>query len=503
MLSIHSRAISHLPAGRENPMQTISASIIQNRQAFEQAFCFPANKDIVFRSFRFSGKEGFVLFIDGMASGDKIADFILRPLLNISSAGQNLQNILQIGDTKPQTDFDTALSAVLQGDSVICVDGESICYICDTKGFDKRGVDRPQVENSIVGSQESFNENLRTNTTLLRRIIRHQGLTTEMVKVGRINNLTCGVMYLSGIVDAALVEEVKRRLSGLDTDFVQSGGMVEQFIEDQGSGLFQTLMTTERPDNAAALLTQGRVVIIVDGSPRVIVAPVTLSSILKTSEESALRAPYACTIRAVRIFAVFTALLLPGLYLAATTFHPEMIPAGLLVSIARSRLSIPYPALLELLLLEIAFEMTREAGERIPGPLGSTIGIVGGLILGEAAVSAGLVSRICVVIIAFTALANFAIPQYQTAFAVRLLRVGFLISAGFFGFFGVGVAFVLLAGYVCSLTSLGKDFVSPVFSGDAPFFPRRQVWNYERRPSALNTLRPQYQPHISRKWKKG
>ena len=484
-------------------MDIFQSELAKNREAFELAFNFPVNKDIVFRNFRFSGKEAFIVFIDGMASGDKISDFLLRPLLNMSNAGYNLENILQINVAAAQTDFNAALTAVLQGDSVICVDGEATAYVCETKGFDMRGVDKPQVENSIIGAQEAFNENLRTNTTLLRRIIRHQGLTTEMIKVGRLGKLTCGVMYLSDIVDLALVEEIKRRLGGIETDFVQSGGMIEQFIEDQDFSLFQTLVTTERPDNAAALLMQGRVVIIVDGSPRVIIAPVTLSNILKTSEESALRAPYASTIRAIRAFAVFTALLLPALYLAATTFHPEMIPAGLLVSLARSRLNIPYPAMLELLLMEVAFEMIREAGERIPGPLGSTIGIVGGLILGESAVAAGLVSRSCVVVIAFTALGNFAIPQYQSSFAVRLLRVVFLICAGLFGFFGVGVALVLLVGYLSSLTSMGRDFVSPVFSGNTPFFPRRPVWNFENRPPELNTTRPQYQPDISRKWKRG
>ena len=484
-------------------MDTFHIELAKNREAFEQAFNFPTNKDIVFRNFRYDGKDAFIVFIDGMASGDKISDFLLRPMLNMSSAGSNLENILQINVATPQTSFAEALTSVLGGDSVVCVDGESTAYICETKGFDMRGVSQPQVENSIVGSQEAFNENLRTNTTLLRRIVKHQSLTTEMLRVGQLGNLICGVMYLNGVADMTLVEEVKRRLSGIETDFVQSGGMVEQFIEDEGYSLFQTLVTTERPDNTAALLMQGRVVIIVDGSPRVIIAPVTLSSILKTSEEVALRAPYASTIRAIRFFAVFTALLLPALYLAATTFHPEMIPAGLLVSLARSRLNIPYPAMVELLLMEIAFEMIREAGERIPGPLGSTIGIVGGLILGESAVAAGLVSRICVVVIAFTALGNFAIPQYQSSFAVRLLRVVFLISAGLFGFFGVGVALVLLVGYLSSLTSLGRDFVSPVFSGNTSFFPRRPVWNFENRPPELNTARPQYQPNISRKWKRG
>lgn len=483
-------------------MDNIKNNITENRAVFEQAFNFPINKDIVFRDFCFSGREAFALFIDGMADSDKISEFILRPLLNMSSAGYKPENILQISSLARESDFGKAVTAVLQGDSAIYIDGESSVYICETKGFDKRGVEKPQVENSITGSQEAFTENLRTNTTLIHRIIKNQGLTTEIVKVGRMNNLSCGVMYLNGVVNIKLVEEVKRRLNGIDTDFVQSGGMVEQFIEDHGASLFQTVVTTERPDNTAAFLMQGRVAVIVDGSPRVIIAPVTLFSILKTSEESALRAHYASTVRAIRILAVFAALLMPALYLAATTFHPEMIPAGLLISIAKSRLNIPYPAMLELLLMEVAFEMIREAGERIPGALGSTIGIVGGLILGEAAVSAGLVSQGCVVIIAFTALGNFAIPQYQASFAARLLRIIFLVCAGLFGFFGVGVAFVILVGYVNSLTSLGTDFVNPVFSGEAPMFPRIPVWNFEKRPRELNTMRPEYQPNISRKWKR-
>lgn len=484
-------------------MDNIQSDISQNRQMFERAFGFPLNKDVVFRDFKFSGKEAFIIFIDGMADGNKIGEFILRPLLNMSNAGYNMENILQISSMSQETEFGKAAASVLQGDSVLCIDGESCAYVCETKGFDKRGVERPQVENSIVGAQEAFTENLRTNTTLLRRIIKNQSLTTEMIKVGRMNSLSCGVMYLNGIVNAGLVEEVKRRLNGIDTDFVQSGGMVEQFIEDRGFSLFQTIITTERPDNAAALLMQGRVVVIVDGSPRVIVVPVTMFCILKTSEESALRAPYASAVRAIRIIAAFAALLMPSLYLAATTFHPEMIPAGLLISIANSRLNIPYPAMLELLLMEISFELIREAGERIPGLLGSTIGIVGGLILGEAAVSAGLVSQGCVVVIAFTALGNFAIPQYQTAFAVRMLRVIFLVCAGFFGFLGVGAAFVVLVGYANSLTSLGTDFVNPLFYGNASMFPRRPVWKFNKRPEELNTMRPEYQPEISRKWKSG
>jgi len=484
-------------------MMEIQNSVMNNRKIFEQAFNYPTNKDIVFRDFKFQGKEGFVIYIDGMADGDKISDFILRPLLNKNDFSDGLKSVLQISSLTEETDFSEAVSAVLQGDCALCIEGDIKAYICETKGFDKRGVEKPQVENSIVGALEAFTETLRTNTTLLHKIIKNPGLTTEMVTVGKLNNLTCGVVYMNGIVNKEFVEEVKRRLKGIDTDFAQSGGMIEQFIEDHGSSLFQTVTTTERPDNAAALLMQGRIAIIVDGSPRVIIAPITLFSILKTSEESALRAPFASIVRLIRIIAVFAAFLLPALYIAITTFHAEMIPASLLLSIAKSRINIPYPAIIELLIMEFSFTLIREAGRQIPGALGGTIGIVGGLILGEAAVSAGFVSQACVIIIAFTGLGNFAIPQYQSAFTAQLLRIVFIICAGLMGFLGVGLAFVILVGYVNSLTSFGIDYVNPVFSGNAPMFPKQPVWEYEDRPSELRTKKTQSQPIVSRTWKKG
>jgi spore germination protein KA len=467
---------------------------------FEESFNFPTNKDIKFRDFKFAGKDGFIIFIDGMVSGERISNFILRPIQN-ASGFNDLANVIQMNEMSAEKEFEKAVSAILNGDVVVCADKLDSVYICDAKGFDRRGVERPTVETSIVGSQESFSETLRTNTTLLHRIIKNKGLTTEPLKMGKLNNLVCAVVYVNGIANMELVAEVKRRLNSIETDFIQSGGMVEQFIEDQTSSLFQTVTTTERPDNAAALLMQGRVAIVVDGSPRVIIVPITMFTLLKTSEESALRAPLASTIRAVRILAVFAALLLPALYLAMTTFHAEMIPAGLLLSIAGARINIPYPAMVELILMEISFELIREAGQRIPGPIGGTVGIVGGLILGEAAVSAGLVSQGSVVIIAFSALSSFAIPQYQGLFTVRLLRLAFLICAGLMGFLGVAVAFVILVGYVNSLTSFGMDYVRPVFS-DTPMFPKMPVWEYETRPTELKTSRPESQPKVSRGWKK-
>jgi len=481
-------------------MVSIQQDINSNRKMFEQAFNFPTNKDIQFRDFKYAGRDGFVIYIDGMTNGDKISHFILRPLIN-ASGFNDLENVLQVCGVSAETEFEKAITAVLQGDAVVCADKIGSVYICETKGFDKRGVEKPTVENSIVGAQEAFNESFRTNTTLLHRIIKNEALTTEPLTLGNFNNLVCAVVYVNGIANMELVAEVKRRLSSIETDFLQSGGMVEQFIEDQASSLFQTVMTTERPDNAAALLMQGRVAIIVDGSPRVIIAPITMFTLLKTSEESALRAPLASTVRAVRILAVFASLLLPALYLAMMTFHAEMIPAVLLLNIAGARLNIPYPALVELLLMEISFELIREAGQRIPGPIGSTVGIVGGLILGEAAVSAGLVSQGSVVIIAFSSLSSFAIPQYQSLFTARLLRLVFLICAGMMGFLGIAVVFVILVGYVNSLTSFGSDYVRPIFSG-APIFPKTPVWEYETRPAELHTPRPENQPKLSRKWKK-
>lgn len=480
----------------------IQNSVSKNREMFGQTFNYPVNGDIVFRDFTFRGKEGFAIYIEGMAAGDKISDFILRPLFNHDNASKDIKNIVQVSNLSNETDFDKTVSAILQGDCVLCIDGKTAAYVCEIKGFDKRGVESPLVESSIVGAQEAFTETLRTNTTLIHKIIKSPELTTEIVTVGKLGNLSCGVIYMNGIANSELVNEVKRRLRGIDADFVQSAGMIEQFIEDSASSLFQTVTTTERPDNTAALLMQGRVAIIADGCPRAIIAPIALFSMMKTSEESALRAPFASIVRLIRIAAVFAAILAPALYLAITTFHAEMIPAGLLFSIAKSRINIPYPAIVELLLMEFSFTLIKEAGRHIPGALGSTIGIVGGLILGEAAVSAGFVSQACVIVIAFTGLGNFAIPQYQLSFTAQLLRVIFIICAGLMGFLGVGVAFVILVGYVNSLTSFGVDYVSPAFSGNAPMFPKQPVWKYETRPPGLHTKRPRSQPAVSRRWTK-
>ena len=475
----------------------------KTRKMFEEIFNYPNNNDVVIRDFLLCGTKGFVIYIDGMSGGDKISEFILKPLMLLDEMPSDIANIIQVSSVTKSDDIELAAASIVSGDCIVFIDGKSSILICETKEFEKRGIDKPQVENSVIGTQEAFTENFRTNTGLLRRIIRNTNFTTETVNVGKIGNLSCGIVYLKNIANPALIEEVKRRLRGIDTDFAQGGGMIAQFIGDHTSSLFQTVTETERPDNTAAFLMQGRVAIIVDGSSRVIIAPVTLSNMLKTSEENALHPPLASVVRAIRLLAVFAALLMPALYIAITTYHPAMIPSGLALSLASARTQIPYPAVMELLLMEIAFEMIREAGERIPGLLGSTIGIVGGLILGEAAVSAGLVSQACVVVIAFTALGTFAIPQYQLSFTARLLRIGFIILGGGFGLPGVCCGFVLLCVYLNSLTSFGADYVKPVFSCDAPMFPKRPVWKFEQRPTELNTKRVEYQPEISMTWKKG
>ena len=484
-------------------MIPINRDFDKTQKMFREIFYYPHNNDVVMRDFEICGKKAFIIYIDGMSGGDKISEFILKPLMQTGKISDDLSAIIQVSSMEESGDLELAADSIVRGDCGVFIEGKSIIYICETKEFEKRGIERPQVENSVIGTQEGFCENFRTNTGLLRRIIRTTSLTTETVNIGKIGNLSCGVCYLRDIANPKLVDEVKRRLHGIDTDFAQGGGMIAQFISDRTNSLFQTVTETERPDNTAAFLMQGRVAIIVEGSSRVIIAPISLSNMLKTSEENALHPPLASVVRAIRLLAVFAALLMPALYIAITTYHPAMIPGGLALSLATARTQIPYPAVLELLLMEVAFEMIREAGERVPGLLGSTIGIVGGLILGEAAVAAGLVSQACVVVIAFTALGTFAIPQYQLSFTARLLRIGFIIMGGMFGLPGVCGAFLLLCVYLNSLTSFGSDYVSPVFSSSAPLFPKQPIWKFEKRPYELNTKDDEYQPKISMTWKKG
>lgn len=494
------------------PPEAIPTSIDANLDYMKKSFNHPLNKDIKIREFKVAGKiRAFIIYIDGMVDRNIVNRDILRPLLRdegpISDVNCSidyiLDNVLATNEAEKVSTMQEALFGILMGDTGIYIDNCNYYIFCETKGYEKRAVDKPQVEAVISGSQEAFNENLRTNTVLVRRIIKNSKLVTEYIRVGERGNSLCALMYISDLANPTLVQEVRRRVSSIRTDFVLGDGMLEQFIESETRSLFPTTLHTERPDRTAANILEGKVAILSEGEPFTLIVPVTLTEMLHSPEDMNVRPFYGTLLRMIRLFALFVATFLPGIYIAITNYHQEMIPTELLIAIGSARENVPIPTILEVLLMETSFELIREAGVRVPGTLGTTIGIIGALILGQAAVQASLVSPILIIIVAVTGLGNFAIPNISFAFSLRIARIIFIIAGATFGFYGISLLMVTLTVLIADMTSFGVPYltlISPKGRKGRDILRRRPIWLQEFRPDYVNPLDVRRQPDISRQW---
>ncbi|HHV64114.1 MAG TPA: spore germination protein [Peptococcaceae bacterium] len=483
-----------------------------NLEAIKQTFHLPENKDLIIREFKIGKKrKAFLCYLDGMADKNIINEYVLSPLLNMpgsvlpegKSSALDLENIIETNDVKKLKSINKVTAEILKGNTALYVDGLDYILTCESIGFEKRGVETPKSEAIVKGPQEGFSENLRTNISLLRRIIRNKDLVTEFFEIGEQSSTTVAVVYLQNILNPAILNEVRRRLQSIKTDFLLSVGMLEELIEDNPYSIVPTILTTERPDRAAANIMEGRVAIIVDGSPIALIVPVTINALMHSSEDAGLKWYYTTGLRFIRFVAFATAVLLPGFYLALTTFNHEMIPTDLLIAIAKAKENVPFPTIVEVLLMELGFELIREAGVRIPGIIGNTLGIIGALILGEAAVSANIVSPVLIIIVAATGLSNFAIPNYSLAFGVRVLRFYFILAGAFLGFYGLALAAVLLVLMLVNLKSFGIPFLSivaPRSKKGKDIVIRWPLWLQESRPDFLNPQDRQRQPEITRQW---
>lgn len=496
---------------------SVSASLAQNRQLIEALYGLPENKDLVLRDIVLGTSppvDGFIVFIEGLAD-KSVQNLLIQSLMLF--AGQAVppekgrlalyvkDRLLPGNQVVLQSRFRAVLDAVNYGDTALFLDGCADAVIVETKGWEHRSVDRPIVEQVVRGPQEAFSETMRTNTALLRKLIKNENLTTELIKVGARNRVPVAVMYLRDLANPDLVAEVKRRIESIKTDLIIDSGMLEEMIEDNPYSLNPTVMATERPDRVAAGITDGRVAIIVDGSPFVLLVPVTMYEMLHTGEELYSRWQIGTFIRYLRALAFYLSFLLPGAYLSVVLFHHEMIPTELLLAIAGSRERVPFPSVVEVLLMELSFELIREAGLRIPGAMGATIGIVGALILGQAAVQASIVNPILVILVAVTGLAGFAIPYYSLAFTLRIYRFFYIFLGGLLGFFGISIGLFVQIVLTANLKSFGVPYLAPVGPRTVPgadVVTRLPVFFHKKRPDYLNPQDVQRQPDVSRGWLK-
>nr|WP_245855997.1 spore germination protein [Paenibacillus rigui] len=458
--------------------------------------------DILFRQFPVPTGRGTsfavtVVYLEGMADATPILDALLFDSKENHALEQRLadhedpltaliHSVLKIGDIQQISDMDSVYHAILSGDTVVLVEGVARAIAAGTKHWKDRGVTEPSTQTVIRGPREGFSETLRTNTMLIRRKIKNPGLWLETMQIGVVTQTDVSIMYIDGIVNPKVVAEVRQRLNKINIDAILESAYVEEWVQDSTATPFPTVYNTERPDVVAAGLLEGRVAILVDGTPFVLLVPALFTNFVQTAEDYYQRADISSLLRMLRYVCLMISMLAPSAYIAATTFHQEMIPTSLLTSIAAQREGIPFPAFVEAMLMEITFEILREAGVRMPRAIGQAVSIVGALVIGQAAVEAGLVGPAMVIIVSITAISNFVIPSFSMGIAIRMIRFLLMVLAATFGLFGIMVGLIALVLHLCSLRSFGVPYMAPF----APFIIEDQKDNLFRLPLWMQHTRP-------------
>lgn len=465
---------------KRRPQQTpalstpLFARLEENLSAIKQTLGNP--QDLIVRPFTIdnASQACAVVCIDGLVDSDLINDKVVKHIqLMLPASGKTLpppgeemltfllNEVLSTIEVKLETTFEAMYDRVLAGDTALFVDGAAQTILIDSRGWETRSIDEPVSEGLVRGPREGFTENIRDNTMLVRRRVRDCQLRFDTMNVGRRSKTDLIIAYMQDIAHPAIVQEVKRRLATIDVDEVEESGFIEQWIEDDFLSPFPQCQVTERPDKVASALFQGRVAILLDGTPMGLIVPVTLSMMLHSPEDFYERWIVGTLARMLRYIAAFLAVFSPALYVALVTYHPGLIPSDLAFSIAATREGVPFPAFVEALLMVATMELLQEAGLRLPKPIGQTVGIVGGLVIGESAVSAGLVSPVMVIVVALTAIASFAIPAYNLALTFRMIRFGVMFAAAVFGLYGVVLTFIAIFIHLANLTSLGVPYLTP------------------------------------------
>jgi spore germination protein len=436
--------------------------------------------DIVYKDFRVGEEQKLrftLIFTDGLVDKPFINESVMGDLMIHAreippEAPELLEDVFKLirygtipaPELKDVNSIDDAVLAILTGDTVLLMDGIETIIVIGTKGWPARGVSEPNTEAVIRGSREGFTETFRFNTALVRRFIRDPKFKIKQMQIGRRSVTDLGILYIDDIVKPELVEEVKRRLETIDIDTIMESGYIEELIEDNPYSLFPQIKATERPDKVAAALFEGRVAILVDNTPFALIVPATFNSFFHAAEDHYIRWIPATVLRCMRFFAGILSLITPALYIAVTSYHPGILPTELVLSIAASREGVPFPAVIEALILELTFELIREAGVRLPTLIGGVVGIVGGLVIGQAAVEAGIVSPIMVIIVAVTAISSFSIPDYGFTNAFRLFRFLLIFASAFLGLYGMVLGLLLMLGHLVRLKSFDTPYMSPFVS---------------------------------------
>ncbi|MFC4402309.1 spore germination protein [Gracilibacillus xinjiangensis] len=433
-----------------------------NIEEMKQAFSYGLNKDFSMRTLKakFNESNACLFYYSSIVAGERIDTHIIKPLLEQTS--DKLSNIVTIGSVQEVTDLETAVQNINSGKVILFIDQDPAAYAMDVAEFEHRSVSKAENESVIKGPQDAFTESLNANISLIRKQIHNQQLVNEGVQIGQRSVNEVNLLYIKDLVNSDLLANIKKRLENISVDSIRNIEILEQHMEERPYSLIPTILYTERPDKATAFLEDGYIILLMNTSSACLIVPVTFWSFYHSPEDRYLRFLYGNFTRCIRLLCFYLTTMISATYVAIANFHSEMIPPDLLLAITASRERIPFPLLFEILLMEIAFELIREAGVRIPNPLGPTIGIVGALILGQAAVEANIISPIIVIVAALSGLSSFAIPDLNMNFTVRIVRFVFILAAGSLGMLGLTGALLLFFMYAASIRSFGVPFFSPI-----------------------------------------
>ncbi|GAA0290708.1 spore germination protein KA [Gracilibacillus halotolerans] len=447
---------------KEDQKLPIHPTLTENIDKMKQLFSYDINKDFSMRTLTIQQdqKKGCLFYYGSIVDGAMINEHIIKPLFE--NKGDSIKNIVTIENVEETTEFKTVIQNINSGKAMLFVDGEGIAYAMDVAKFEHRNVAKSENESVIKGPQDAFTESLNVNLSLIRKQLHSKHLINEGIQIGEKSVSEVNILYVKDLVNDDILNNIKERINDINADTVRNLEVLEQYLEERPYSLIPTMLYTEKPDRAASYLEDGFIVLLMDSSSACLIVPVTFWSFFHSPEDRYLRFLYGNASRIIRLCCFFLTSLVSATFVAITNFHSEMIPPDLLLAITASRERVPFPLIIEILLMELAFEIIREAGLRIPNPLGPTIGIVGALILGQAAVEANIISPIIVIVVALSGLSSFALSEVNINFTVRLMRFIFIIAGGFFGMLGLTGAFLLFFMYTASVRSFGVPFFSPM-----------------------------------------
>lgn len=448
---------------------------------------FSQSPDLVIRKFMTkSGEEVAVVFFADLVDKSTINDHILKPLKDIDTKQIEWASMITIGESNYIQKWLDVEQGLFSGKSVLFIDGCEEALLLGTEGWPERTPQEPTAESAIKGAHNGFIESGKSNIALVRRYLPNRELKIKEMTVGKRGQTKVSLLYLADVIDGTYIAEIESRLNRINVDAIINTGELEQHVEDNTFSPFPQFQVSERPDTVASQILQGRIALIVDRSPGVLVGPMTFTSFFQSIDDYSTRWLVGSFIRLLRFTGFLIAIFLPSLYIAIISFHYEVLPINLMISIGESRAQVPIPAILEALLMELILEMLREAGIRLPSPIGQTVGIVGGIVIGEAIVQVGLVSNIMVIVVALTAIATFIIPNQDMAASIRLIRFPMMVIASLMGIIGIVFGLMILVGHIVSLKSLGIPYSSPI----APIKLSDLKDTFIRAPLKFMKLRP-------------